>query len=97
MTSAEGTQPEKEALTMETLVRGLQKVSKAEQASLGDRYLLKPLTFGGDGDVEQFIRDFDDVATIAKWPVLVRLLQLQTCLTHKAKCHDVGPVAGHIF
>jgi len=33
--------------------------------------------FGGDSDVEQFIREFEDVTTIAEWPAPVCILQLR--------------------
>lgn len=48
-----------------------------------------PSTFGGNGDVEQFIREFEDVTTITERPAPVRLLQLWTCLTNEAKCYGL--------
>jgi len=67
------------------------------QASPGDRYRLQPLNFGGEGEVEQFIREFEDVATIAEWPVRVRILQLRACLTGRAKSFALGPDETHIM
>jgi len=61
-------------LTVEALVTALQGLRGQSQASPGDRYRLQPPNFGGEGDVEQFIREFEDVATIAVWPVRVRIL-----------------------
>jgi len=55
MVAVEGARPGKEGLTMEILVRALREVSGTGQAPTGDRYHLKPPTFGGDGDVKQFI------------------------------------------
>jgi len=80
-----------EVIMMETLVTVLREVGGASQAPPGDRYRLWPAIFGGDSDAEQFIREFKDVATIAKWPVLVLLLQLQSCLTGPAKSYTLGP------
>ena len=88
---------EEDRLTMETLITALREVSRAGQAVPGDRYRLRPPIFGGDGDVEQFIREFEEVATLAEWPVQVRLLQLRTCLTGPAKSYALGPDVGHIF
>jgi len=65
-----------EVLTMETLVTALPEVGKVRQAPPGDRYRLKPPIFGDD-DIEQFIWEFKDVVTIAKWAALVRLFQLR--------------------
>jgi len=65
---------ERPALTIEALVTALREVQWASQAPPGDRYCLKPPIFGGDSDVEQFIREFEDVATIAEWPAPVRIL-----------------------
>ena len=81
-------------LTMETLIAALREVGKATP---GDRYRLRPPIFGGDGDVEQFIREFEEVATLAEWPAPVRILQLRTCLTGQAKSYALGPDVGHIF
>jgi len=39
---------------------------ETSQAPPGDRYHLKLLNFGGKEDVEQFIREFKDVAAIAE-------------------------------
>jgi len=47
--------------------------------------------------VEQFIRGFEDVATIAEWPVRVRILQLWACLTGRAKSFTLGPDEAHIM
>lgn len=65
------------ALTLEALLTTLREVQGAEQTPTGDRYSLKPLTFGGDSDVEQFIREFKDVATLTEWPAPVSVLQLR--------------------
>jgi len=45
-----------EALTLESLVTALRAVGMANQAPPGDRYRLQPPIFGGNCDVEQFIR-----------------------------------------
>jgi len=63
-------------LTMETLITALREFG---EATPGDRYRLRPPIFGGDG--EQFIREFEEVATLAEWPAPVRILHLRTCLT----------------
>jgi len=69
--------PKRPALTLEALVTALREVQGARQAPLVDRRRLKSLTFGGDSDVEEFIRKFEYVATIAEWPALVRVLSLR--------------------
>jgi len=48
--------PERPALTIETLVTALREFQGTSQAPPGDSYRLKPPIFGGEGDVEQFIR-----------------------------------------
>jgi len=58
---------------------------------------LKPPIFGDEGDVEQFICEFEDVATIAEWPAPVCILQLQACLTGRAKSFALGPNEAHIM
>jgi len=65
-----------EVLTMETLVTALPEVGKVRPAPPGDRYRLKPPIFGDD-DVKQFIREFEDVVTIAEWTAPGRLFQLR--------------------
>jgi len=45
---------EEDRLTMETLIAALREVGKAAP---GDKYHLRPLIFGGNGDIEQFIRN----------------------------------------
>jgi len=77
---------EEEALTLEGLVTARRAVRPANQASPGDRYTLQPPNFGGNYDVEQFIREIEEVATIAEWPAPVRLLQLRSCLTVWSDC-----------
>jgi len=47
--------------------------------------------------VEQFIREFEDVATIAEWPAQVRTLQLRACLTGRAKSFALGPDEAQIM
>jgi len=47
--------------------------------------------------VERFIREFEDVATIAEWPARVRILQLRACLTGRAKSFALGPDEAHIM
>jgi len=79
-------------LTMETLITALREFG---EATPGDRYRLRPPIFGGDG--EQFIREFEEVATLAEWPAPVRILHLRTCLTGQAKSYALGPDVGHIF
>jgi len=53
-------------LTVEALVAALQGLREHSQASPGDRYRLQPPNFGGEGNVELFIKEFEDVATIAE-------------------------------
>jgi len=53
-------------LTVEALVTALQGLRGSSQVPPGDRYRLQPPNFRGEGDVEQFIREFEDVATIAE-------------------------------
>jgi len=47
--------------------------------------------------VEQFIRKFEDVATIAEWPASVRLLQLWAYLTDQARSFALGPDEAYIM
>jgi len=89
--------PAGSALTIEALVTALREVQGASQAPPGIRYRLKPLIFGGDSDVEQFIHEFEDVATIAEWPALVRILPLWACLTGQARSFAHGPDEAHIM
>jgi len=84
-------------LTVEALVTALRELQGTRQAPPGDRYRLSPPIFGGEGDVEQFIREFRDVATIAEWPAQVRVLQLRACLTGRAKSFALGPDEAHIL
>jgi len=84
-------------LTIEALVTALQGLRAQGQAPPSDRYRLQPPNFGGEGDVEQFIREFEDVATIAEWPAQVRILQLRACLTGWAKSFALGPNEAHIM
>jgi len=89
-----GEEGREDPLTMETLIAALREVGKATPE---DRYRLRPPIFGGDGDVEQFIREFEEVATLAEWAAPVRILQFRTCLTGSAKSYALGPDVGHIF
>jgi len=66
MASADGAWPGEEALTTEILVTGLQELSGTGQAPPGDRCRLKLSTFRGDSNVKQFIKEFENVATIAE-------------------------------
>jgi len=84
-------------LTVEDLVTALRELQGTSQAAPGNRYRLSPPIFGGEGDVEQFIREFQDVATIAEWPAQVRVLQLRACLTSRAKSFALGPDETHIL
>jgi len=56
-----------------------------------------PPVFRGEGDVEQFIREFQVVATITEWPAPVRVLQLRACSTGRAKGFALGPDEAHIL
>jgi len=58
--------PETPTPTVEALVTALQKLRGLGQAPPGDRYRLQLLNFGGEGNVEYFIQQFEDVATIAE-------------------------------
>jgi len=84
-------------LTVEALVTAFRELRGTSQAQPGDRYRLQPLNFGGEGDVEQFIREFENVATIAEWPARVRILQLRACLIGWAKSFALGPDEVHIL
>jgi len=53
-------------LTVEALVTALRELQGTSQAPPRDRYSLSPPIFGGEGDVEQFIREFQDVHRIVK-------------------------------
>jgi len=55
-----------EALTLESLVTVLQALGPANQVPPGGRYCLQPLIFGGGCNVEQFIREFEDIATACR-------------------------------
>jgi len=83
-------------LTVEALVAALQELREQGQASPGNRYRPQPPNFGGEGNVEQFIQEFEDVATIAEWPARVRILQLRACLTGQARSFVLGPDEAHI-
>jgi len=64
-------------LTIEALVTAFRELLRMSQAQLGDRYRLQPLNFREERDVEQFICEFENLATIAEWPARVRILQRQ--------------------
>jgi len=83
-------------LTIEALVTALQGFWGQGQALPGDRYRLQPPNFG-EGDMEQFIREFEDVATIAECPARVRAHQLQACPTGRAESIALGPDEAHIM
>jgi len=91
-TASRATETETPTLTVEALVSALQGLLEMSQAPPGDRYRLKLPNFGGEEDVEQFIREFKDVAAIAEWPAQVRMLQLRACLTGQAKSFALGQV-----
>jgi len=76
------------------LFTALQELRGTSQAPPGDRYRLQLPNFG-EGAVEQFIREFEDVASIAEWPARVRILQLRACLTGRAKSFTLGPDGAH--
>jgi len=84
-------------LTVEALVTALRELHGVRQAPPGDRYRLSPPIFRSKGDVEQFIQEFQDVATIAEWPAPVRVHQLRACLTGRAKSFALGPDETHIL
>jgi len=83
-------------LTVEALVAAFQGLRGQSQASPGDRYRLQPPNFRGEGDVEQFIRGFEDVATTAEWPARMRILQLWAYLTGRARSFALGPDEAHL-
>jgi len=60
--------PEGKPLTMDALVRVLREVRVTGQAPCRKSFHLKPPIFDRDSGVEQFVREFHDVATIAEWP-----------------------------
>jgi len=66
MANTEGARPEEDTLTIETLIRAFREVKRTGQAPPGDRHRLKPPTFGGDENIEQFIREFKVVVTITE-------------------------------
>lgn len=86
-----------EVLTLENLVTALREVGFANPAPPGDRYHLRPMIFRGDCDVEQFIKEFQDIATIAEWLAPVRLLQLRSCMTEPAKSYAIGEDVQQIY
>ena len=49
------------------------------------RNQFKPPQFGGEGDVELFIRQFQEVAEANQWTRMATLLHLRECLTDKAQ------------
>jgi len=89
--------PETPALTVEALATALQELQGTGQAPPSDRYRLSPPIFGGEGDVEQFIQKFQEVATIAEWPARVRILQFRACLTGRAKSFALRSDDEHIL
>jgi len=62
---------EGEVLTLQNLVTAIREVGSANPAVLGDSYHLRHPIFGGDCDIEQFIKEFEEVFTIAEWPTPV--------------------------
>jgi len=66
--------PKRPAFPIEFLVTALRELQGTSQAPPGDRYCFKLPFFGGEGDVEQFICQLEDVAAIAEWPALVCIL-----------------------
>ena len=54
------------------------------------RFQVKAPTFDGEGDVEQFITQFTDVARVSGWPAEIMLLQLRESLKEKAKGCAMG-------
>jgi len=84
-------------LTVEVLVTALRELQGTRQAPPGDRYHLSPPILRGEGDVEQFIREFEGVTTIAEWPAPVRIFKLRACLTGRAKSFALGPNEAHIL
>jgi len=89
--------PETPTLTVEALVTALQELQGPDQEPPGDRYRFQLPNFRGEGNMEQFIREFEDVATITEWPARVRILQLRACLTGRAKSFALGPDEAHIM
>jgi len=84
-------------LTVEALMTALRGLQGTRRPPPGDMYRLSPSIFRGEGDVEQFIQEFQDVATIAEWPAPVGVLQLRACLTGWAKSFALGPDEAHIL
>jgi len=83
--------PETPALTIEALLTDLRELQGMSQAPPGDRYRLKPPIFGGEGNVERLICEFEE------WPVPVCVLQLRACLTGRANSFAFGPDEAHIL
>ena len=63
-----------ELLSIETLTQALQL------AGLGQKREFKPPSYGGEGDVELFISQFEDVADANRWEVVQRTLHLRAQL-----------------
>jgi len=63
-----------EVLTLENLVTTLREVGSTKQAPPSDRYHLRPTIFGGNCDVEQFIKEFEGIMKSLQMEV-VRLQQ----------------------
>jgi len=53
--------PKTPTLTVEALVTARQELQGPGQAPPGDRYRLQLTNFGGEGNMEQFILEFEDV------------------------------------
>jgi len=83
--------------TLEALIRTLWEDRAAARAPPGDRFRLKAPVFDGEGNVEQFLQEFREVAVASQWPAQVELLQLRSCLTGRAKPYAVGPNRDHII
>ena len=61
-------------LSIETLTQALQ------MAGLGQKRDFKPPSYSGEGDVELFVSQFEDVADANRWEAMQRTLHLRTQL-----------------
>jgi len=90
---AEDTAPNKEG-ERDTVIAPERLSQPGEEAY---EYRLEAPVFTGLGDVEQFIREFNEVAAITQWPPRIALIQLRMALTEQAKPYGLGTSANGIF
>jgi len=90
---AEDTAPSKEG-ERDTVIAPERLFQPGEEAY---KYRLEAPVFTGLEDVEQFIREFNEVVAITQWPPRVALIKLRMALTEQAKPYGLGSSVNGIF